>query len=160
MTSCPRPSNTRAIHSASVPDSSNIRACARSRKVASSRSGWVRTRVSHIERGLRLVLARRRGNGRRARVTLPVSRATGGTHPAVDLNDSRAVMDLSTDVRDSSRRQRPAVRLSPRRRAARQLSLVPRARRQRRRHLWYLASRLASVIRIGGRVSVWLSACR
>jgi hypothetical protein len=47
-----------------------------------------------IERGLRLVLAGRRVRGRRVRITLPVSRATGGTHPGVDLNDSSAIMDL------------------------------------------------------------------
>ena len=46
-----------------------------------------------IERGLRLVLARGRARGRRARITLPVSRATGGTHPGVNLDDSSAVMD-------------------------------------------------------------------
>jgi hypothetical protein len=46
-----------------------------------------------IERGLRLVLARGRAGGRRARIKLPVSRATGGTHPGVNLDDSSAVMD-------------------------------------------------------------------
>ena len=46
-----------------------------------------------IERGLRLVLAAGRGRGRRTRITIPVSRATGGTHPGVDLNDSSAVID-------------------------------------------------------------------
>ena len=46
-----------------------------------------------IERGLRLVLARGRARGRRAHIRLPVSRATGGTHPGVSLDDSSAVMD-------------------------------------------------------------------
>ena len=46
-----------------------------------------------IERGLRLVLAAGRRRPHRARITIPVSRATGGTHPGVDLNDSSAVLD-------------------------------------------------------------------
>jgi len=46
-----------------------------------------------IERGLRLVLARGRARRRRARVMLPVSRATGGMHPGVDLDDTSAVLD-------------------------------------------------------------------
>ena len=40
-----------------------------------------------IERGLRLVLSRAHRSPRRARVKLPVSRATGGTRPGIDLND-------------------------------------------------------------------------
>jgi hypothetical protein len=46
-----------------------------------------------IEHGLRLVLS---GSGRgpkRKRVSLPVSRASGGTHPGIDLDDSGAVLD-------------------------------------------------------------------
>lgn len=46
-----------------------------------------------IERGLRLVLS---GSGRgpkRKRVILPVSRATGGTHWGIDLDDSSALLD-------------------------------------------------------------------
>jgi hypothetical protein len=46
-----------------------------------------------IERGLRLVLAGSHRRKRPARVTLPVSRQTGGTRPGVDLNDSRALLD-------------------------------------------------------------------
>jgi hypothetical protein len=46
-----------------------------------------------IEKGLRLVLAGSGRSRRRARVTLPVSRATGGTFPGVDLDDSQAVLD-------------------------------------------------------------------
>ena len=51
------------------------------------------TVTSLIEQGLRLVLARGRIRSRRERVVVPVSRATGGTHPAVDLDDSSAVLD-------------------------------------------------------------------
>lgn len=46
-----------------------------------------------IERGLRLILSGSHHRGRRTRVRLPVSRATGGTRPGVDLNDSRALLD-------------------------------------------------------------------
>jgi len=51
------------------------------------------TVTSLIERGLRLVLAGRPAGRRRTRVTLPVSRATGGTRPGVDLDDSSATLD-------------------------------------------------------------------
>ena len=46
-----------------------------------------------IERGLRLVLANGRPR-RRSRVALPVSRAAGGTRAGVDLDDSRALLDV------------------------------------------------------------------
>ena len=46
-----------------------------------------------IERGLRLILARSGKAPRRARVSLPVSRATGGTRPGIDLNDSSGLLD-------------------------------------------------------------------
>jgi hypothetical protein len=49
--------------------------------------------TSLIEKGLRLVLASGRQRSRRERVVLPVSRATGGTHPGVDLDDSGALLD-------------------------------------------------------------------
>lgn len=52
------------------------------------------TLTSLIERGLRLVLARGQGGPSRRRVRLPVSRATGGTLPGVDLNDSAALLDV------------------------------------------------------------------
>jgi hypothetical protein len=48
--------------------------------------------TSLVERGLRLVLSGSHHRGR-TRIRLPVSRATGGTRPGVDLNDSRALMD-------------------------------------------------------------------
>ena len=47
-----------------------------------------------IERGLRLVLAGSRRSAVRKAVRLPVSRATGGTHAGVDLNNSAALIDL------------------------------------------------------------------
>lgn len=46
-----------------------------------------------IERGLRLVLARPARPPRRPVVTLPVSKAAGGTHPGVDLDQSAALLD-------------------------------------------------------------------
>ena len=46
----------------------------------------------------------------------------------------------STDVRDSARRQRPPVRLPPRRRAPRRLSLVARQARQRRGRIRHIAA--------------------
>lgn len=47
-----------------------------------------------IERGLRLVLAQAQQPPLRERVTLPVSKAGGGTLPGVDLNDSSALLDV------------------------------------------------------------------
>ena len=47
-----------------------------------------------IEQGLRLVLAQSRTPKRRPRISLPVSGATGGTLPGVDLGDSAAVLDI------------------------------------------------------------------
>jgi hypothetical protein len=46
-----------------------------------------------IERGLRLVLAKSGRPARRPRVSLPVSRATGGTRSGLNLDDSSAVLD-------------------------------------------------------------------
>jgi len=63
----------------------------REAKAEASRRGETVTAL--IERGLRLGRAGGRARGRRVRITLPVSQATGGTHPGVDLNDSSAVMD-------------------------------------------------------------------
>jgi hypothetical protein len=64
----------------------------RQAKAEATRSG--KTVTALIEHGLRLVLAGRRGKGRRNRITLPVSRKTGGTRPGVNLDDSKAVLDL------------------------------------------------------------------
>lgn len=47
-----------------------------------------------IERGLRLVLATGRGRSPAGRVRLPVSRATGGTQPGIDLDNSAALLDV------------------------------------------------------------------
>jgi hypothetical protein len=46
------------------------------------------TLTSLIEEGLRIVLADSAHLRRRARVQLPISRASGGTLPGVDLNRS------------------------------------------------------------------------
>jgi hypothetical protein len=51
------------------------------------------TLTAMIEQGLRLVLAGSRSRPSRSRVTLPVSRAGGGTLPGIDLNDSSALLD-------------------------------------------------------------------
>ena len=51
------------------------------------------TLTTLIEKGLRLVLAASRRNARGAAVKLPVSSATGGTRPGVDLDDSDALLD-------------------------------------------------------------------
>ena len=52
------------------------------------------TVTSLIERGLRHVLATSQRSSRRSRVRLPVSRATGGTRPGIDLDDSSALLDV------------------------------------------------------------------
>jgi len=52
------------------------------------------TLTALIERGLRMVLARPRPHPKRDRVKLPVSRATGGTVPGVNLDDSAALLDI------------------------------------------------------------------
>lgn len=52
-----------------------------------------RTLTSLIEEGLTLVLAEPATTERR-RVRLPVSKASGGTLPGVDLNRSAALADL------------------------------------------------------------------
>lgn len=52
------------------------------------------TLTSLIERGLRLVLARPSAAGGTRRIKIPVSKATGGTLPGVNLDDSAALLDL------------------------------------------------------------------
>ena len=64
----------------------------RQAKDEASRRG--ETLTAMIERGLRLALARPMRGRRRARVRLPVSRATGGTQAGVDLDNSAATLDL------------------------------------------------------------------
>ncbi len=53
-----------------------------------------KTFTALLEQGLRLALAKPVEGRRRRRVLLPVSRATGGTLPGVDLNDSAALLDI------------------------------------------------------------------
>jgi hypothetical protein len=64
----------------------------RQAKSAAARDGETVTAL--IERGLRLVLASSRRRERPAAVTIPVSRAKGGTRPGVNLDDSDAVLDV------------------------------------------------------------------
>lgn len=52
------------------------------------------TLTSLIERGLRLVLAKPSDRGRKSYIHLPISRASGGTRPGVNLDDSAALLDL------------------------------------------------------------------
>ena len=63
----------------------------RQAKAAAARDGETVTAL--IERGLRLVLAASRRRPPTGGVTLPVSRAKGGTRPGVNLDDSGAVLD-------------------------------------------------------------------
>jgi hypothetical protein len=51
------------------------------------------TLTSLIEQGLRMALRRPRPSSRRERVQLPVSRATGGVLPGIDLDDSADLLD-------------------------------------------------------------------
>ena len=67
----------------------------REAKTAAARQGETVTAL--IERGLRLVLAASQRRPTRPRIVLPVSRATGGVRPGVDLDDSSAVLDLLDD---------------------------------------------------------------
>jgi hypothetical protein len=55
------------------------------------------TLTSLIEQGLRLALRRPRAPTRTDRVRLPVSRATGGVIPGVDLNDTADLLDRLDD---------------------------------------------------------------
>lgn len=50
-----------------------------------------------IERGLRLVVSASQRPPVRRRITLPVSRAKGGTRQGVDLNDTDAVLERLED---------------------------------------------------------------
>ncbi len=53
-----------------------------------------RTLTSLIEEGLTLVLEEKPQRKRRRPVVLPVSTATGGVRPGVDLNCNAALLDL------------------------------------------------------------------
>ena len=64
---------------------------ARAKKEAARRGESL---TSLIERGLRLVLARPSNAGRKRQIRIPVSKATGGTLPGVDLDNSAELLDL------------------------------------------------------------------
>jgi hypothetical protein len=64
----------------------------RQAKAEAARRGETLTAL--IERALRLVLARTQRAEPAGRVKLPVSAATGGTRPGVDLDDSAALADI------------------------------------------------------------------
>ncbi len=55
------------------------------------------TLTALIEQGLRMALRRPRAASRSERVRLPVSRATGGLLPGIDLNDSADLLDRMDD---------------------------------------------------------------
>lgn len=55
------------------------------------------TLTALIEQGLRMALRRPRIPSRTDRVQLPVSRATGGLLPGIDLNDSAGLLDRMDD---------------------------------------------------------------
>lgn len=57
------------------------------------------TLTALIEEGLRLVLAQSKPGQRRKRFSAPVSSATGGVLPGVDLNDSAGLLDIMEDRR-------------------------------------------------------------
>ena len=53
-----------------------------------------RTLTSLIEEGLRLVVAENRKAGKTKRVLPPVSKATGGPMPGIDLTDFSALQEI------------------------------------------------------------------
>ena len=53
-----------------------------------------RTLTSLIEDGLRLVLAGRSKVYEKKRIRLPVSKATGGLMPGIDISDSAALQEM------------------------------------------------------------------
>ena len=57
------------------------------------------TLTALIEQGLRMALRRPRTPSRTERVRLPVSRATGGVLPGIDLNDSAGLLYRMDDGR-------------------------------------------------------------
>ena len=63
---------------------------AQAKKEASRRG---ETLTSLIERGLRLVLTRHPNSRRKRQIDLPVSKATGGTLPGIDLDNSAELLD-------------------------------------------------------------------
>ena len=57
------------------------------------------TLTSLMERGLRLAISGSHTRARPARVKLPVSKATGGVRPGIDLDDTSALLDHLDDIR-------------------------------------------------------------
>ena len=55
------------------------------------------TLTSLMERGLRLALAGSHAGERAARVKVPVSKASGGVRPGVDLDDTSDLLDRLDD---------------------------------------------------------------
>jgi len=53
-----------------------------------------RTLTALIEEGLRIVVGDRRNVAPRKRGPIPVSKATGGLMPGVDINDSAALQEM------------------------------------------------------------------
>jgi hypothetical protein len=53
-----------------------------------------RTLTSLIEDGLRLVVAQRGKPQKRVRTAIPVSKATGGPMPGIDISDSAAIQEM------------------------------------------------------------------
>lgn len=64
-------------------------------KLEAARRGTTLTAL--IEQGLRLAIQRPQARPLERRITLPVSRAGGGTVPGVDLDDTSALMDRMDD---------------------------------------------------------------
>jgi hypothetical protein len=53
-----------------------------------------RTLTSLIEDGLRLVVGENRKPQKRPRAPIPVSKATGGLMPGIDISDSAAIQEM------------------------------------------------------------------
>jgi hypothetical protein len=53
-----------------------------------------RTLTAMIEEGLMLVLLKQGAGPREGRPPLPVSKATGGVHPGIDMNNSGELSDV------------------------------------------------------------------
>jgi plasmid stability protein len=64
------------------------------RRVKSHAARHGRSLTSVFEEALRLLLAESERHRQRPRVELPVSTASGGVQPGVDLDDSAALLDV------------------------------------------------------------------
>jgi len=53
-----------------------------------------RTLTALIEDGLRLVVSEKHGKSQRPRGPVPVSKATGGTWPGIDISNSAALQEM------------------------------------------------------------------